>query len=207
MAWRLADDDELMRRVQDAEAAVAAGADPFIAAKLKGADDAGASGPWAPAANKLAAMAVRADCPATLAALFDKYNIMWSDSWPGCADGKNFLTLSALRGSALCMAVMISRGADVHALAAVNGTECSLLYLAASNGHLAVCRQLLDEGVDMNVRSKHSEHGYDRFRFTPLHAAAQENFLAVVTLLIQRGADTHIGDLLKQHPVHTACRN
>uniref|UniRef100_A0A6U4U7T2 Uncharacterized protein n=1 Tax=Neobodo designis TaxID=312471 RepID=A0A6U4U7T2_NEODS len=56
------------------------------------------------------------------------------------------------------------------------------LHVAATHGHFAVCRILLDHGADVNARTDAG--------VTPLHCAAQYGHLRVVQLLVERGADS-----------------
>jgi ankyrin repeat protein len=64
--------------------------------------------------------------------------------------------------------------------------------LAAKEGHLAVCRLLLDAGVDVDsVRTGASpvHRGW-----SPLFFAAANDHLALVELLLDRGADRELSD-------------
>ncbi len=74
------------------------------------------------------------------------------------------------------------------------------LHDAASNGNIAKVRQLLSEGVDVNIRQSILEH-------TPLHLAAVEGHIEVVEYLLVKGADVKARNLGKNTPLHLAALN
>ena len=68
------------------------------------------------------------------------------------------------------------------------------LHLASFFGNLACARTLLDQGADLNARSRGAMQNM------PLHAAASSRSLAIVELLADRGADVNA----RQHGGWTA---
>lgn len=70
------------------------------------------------------------------------------------------------------------------------------LLLAAGNGHLAVCKLLLEEGADIEQRGVMKE--------TPLLRAAHNGHLQTVMYLVEQGADVNALDLGDNSPVHWA---
>ncbi len=55
--------------------------------------------------------------------------------------------------------------------------------VCAAEGHVQVLRLLLQHGADINIRAANGS--------TPLHWAAQQGRLEVVTELVHSGADIH----------------
>jgi len=82
-------------------------------------------------------------------------------------------------------------GALVYMLSTVERDQrdyrgCTALCLAAENGEMVRVRSLLEDGADVD--------GRDDCRWTPLMRAAGEQRLAVIRLLIERGAQLHVQD-------------
>lgn len=71
------------------------------------------------------------------------------------------------------------------------------LHDAASNGDIAKVRQLLSEGVDVNIRQSIVEH-------TPLHLAAAEGHIEVVEFLLEKGANVKVKNHGEYTPLHLA---
>jgi Ankyrin repeats (3 copies)/MYND finger len=186
MADRLSAEATLMAKLRRAEPAIAAGADPYAATGLT----------FSP--SKCIADAYNAcldQCPHLLTALIEKYGVDVNSVVEG-----NWVTLliaSALAGSTKCIAVLLSHGADVNLAAVSDGYLCSPLFAAAQNGHVAVCRQLLEAGADKEFRGE--------LQSTPLHFAAQRGHCGVVALLMQRGADTRALSSELRTPIMVAC--
>jgi hypothetical protein len=118
-------------------------------------------------------------------------NRVIDDSWPTLMIG------AALSGSTKCIAVLLSHGADVNLATVFEGDPVSPLLAAALKGHVAVCRQLVEAGANIEFRGQH--------QFTPLHFAAQEGKVGVAALLMQREADTRALDAELRTPIMVAC--
>jgi hypothetical protein len=176
----------LVTMLRRAEPAIAAGADPYAATGLV----------LRPSKCDVDAYnACQAECPHLLTALIEKYGVDVNS----VAEG-GWMTLmigAAIRGSTKCIAVLLSHGADVNLPAVSEDRPVSSLLAAAQQGHVAICRQLLEAGADMEFRGQ--------FHFTPLHFAAQEGHLGVSALLMQRGADTCALDSDLRTPIMVAC--
>jgi ankyrin repeat protein len=86
-----------------------------------------------------------------------------------------------------------------HALSAgILGGECeSDLLCASASGLVKEVRQLLDKGIDAEVR--------DGYMMTPLLSAASRNRANVVKLLIRRNADVNCIDILGNTALHWGC--
>jgi ankyrin repeat protein len=184
----MAQRDAIAAALRRAELAVAAGADPYAATGLQ----------FSPSkCSQHAYRACFAECPHLLTALIEKYGVdvnrVVDGSW------ETLLIRAAFEGSTKCIAVLLSHGADVNLPAVFEGDPVSPLPLAAQNGHVAVCRQLVEAGADMEFRGER--------QFTPLHFAAQEGNVGVAALLMQRGADTRALDSELRTPIMVACMN
>ena len=70
------------------------------------------------------------------------------------------------------------------------------LLTAAYNGHLAICRLLIDKGAQLEAK--------DMFVRTPLHWAAHRGHVEIVRLLFDRGADVEARDYDGRRPLHNA---
>jgi MYND finger/Ankyrin repeats (3 copies)/Ankyrin repeats (many copies) len=182
----MANRDTIIATMRRAEPAVAAGADPYAATGLT----------FSPSKCILVAHnACVAECPHLLTALIEKYGVDVNRVAEG--GWQTLLIEAALSGSTKCIAVLLSHGADVNLAAVCKGDPVSPLLAAAQNGHVAVCRQLVEAGADMEFRGPR--------QFTPLHYAAQEGKVGVVALLMQRGADTRALDVALRTPIMVAC--
>lgn len=73
------------------------------------------------------------------------------------------------------------------------------LCYSASNRHLQCCTLLLDNGTEVN--------GVGLYGSTPLSTAVAALDRAIVTMLLQRGADVNIGDELGRSPLMAAILN
>jgi ankyrin repeat protein len=70
------------------------------------------------------------------------------------------------------------------------------IHRASHKGRIDEVRLLLDSGVNINSRTKHS--------WTPLHLAAQANRIEVARLLLDRGADIEAKGWFKATPLRDA---
>jgi ankyrin repeat protein len=91
------------------------------------------------------------------------------------AQGESALMMAALKGHLDIAARLIQKGADV------NKTGWAPLHYAASNGHLAIMRLLLDNHAYIDAESPNGT--------TPLMMAALYGTAAAVKLLLEAGAD------------------
>ena len=89
------------------------------------------------------------------------------------------------------------RSIDVEAKGGVNGWTC--LMTAAYNGHLAICRLLIDKGAQLEAKDMHG--------CTPLHLAACQGHVKIVRLLYDRGADFEARSNGGSRPLHWAACN
>ena len=74
------------------------------------------------------------------------------------------------------------------------GMTC--LHAAADNGHLAICRLLIDKGAQVEAKNSHG--------WTPLHHAAYRGHIEIVRLLCDRGADVEACSYDGWRPLHRA---
>jgi hypothetical protein len=88
------------------------------------------------------------------------------------------------------------RSIDVEAKDGVYKRTC--LHIASDNGHLAICRLLIDKGAQVEAKDR---DGYGR---TPLHWAAWKGHVEIVRLLCDRGADAEARDIDGWKPLHFA---
>ena len=126
------------------------------------------------------------------------------------ADPNSALFTATLHGEFEAVQQLIRLGAkpDLPVLAALGKTEEFLrclplsdsgrrhlaLALAAQYGHAGIVRVLLDAGEDPNRYNPSGAHSHS----TPLHQAALAGHLAVVKLLVERGARLDIKDMIWQ---------
>jgi ankyrin repeat protein len=181
--------NQLFATLRRAEPAIAAGADPYAATGLT----------FSPSNCVVDAHdACAAECPHLLTALIEKYGVDVN----GVAEGywETLLIWAALNGSTKCVAVLLSHGADVNLPAVYKGDPVSSLHAAAQEGLVAVCRQLVEAGADLEFRGGQCQS-------TPLHVAAQCGKVGVAALLMQRGADTRALDSDLRTPIMVACKH
>jgi len=89
------------------------------------------------------------------------------------------------------------RSIDVEAKAGAYGRTC--LMEAALNGHLAICRLLVDKGAQLEAK--------DTDGWTPLHRAACQGHVEIVRLLCDRGADVESRSNDGYRPLQNAASN
>ena len=73
------------------------------------------------------------------------------------------------------------------------------LMTAAYNGHLDICRLLIDKGAQFEAK--------DNQGLTSLHYAAAEGHIKIVRLLCDRGAYIEAQNIVGCRPLHLAARN
>lgn len=97
-------------------------------------------------------------------------------------DGFPVLALAAVFGHEDVARFLLSKGADVNALA-TNGSGYTALTGAVASGHAAIAKWLVENGADVNYRYA---NGY-----SPLLAAAANGHIEIVKMLLAHGADLH----------------
>jgi ankyrin repeat protein len=70
------------------------------------------------------------------------------------------------------------------------------LMTASENGHLAICRLLIDKGAQVEAKDSDGK--------TPLHWAACQGHVEIVRLLCDRGADVEAHNRWGRRPLHCA---
>eukprot|EP00746_Dinoflagellata_sp_MGD_P161742 gnl/MRDRNA2_/MRDRNA2_88998_c0_seq1.p1 gnl/MRDRNA2_/MRDRNA2_88998_c0~~gnl/MRDRNA2_/MRDRNA2_88998_c0_seq1.p1 ORF type:complete len:349 (+),score=84.28 gnl/MRDRNA2_/MRDRNA2_88998_c0_seq1:78-1124(+) len=93
------------------------------------------------------------------------------DKW-----GRTVLHLAVLRGSEPMCALLLKKGANVHAL---DAWDHAPLHCAAYSGSVECCRLLVEHGAEINV--------VDAGDRTPLHVAADLGHETVCRLLLEHG--------------------
>lgn len=95
------------------------------------------------------------------------------------ADGRAYLHLAARGGKHDIVPLLLLSGSDPDAM---DGSECTPLFLAVRCGHVAAALALLAAGADAGLRcSRHKE--------TTLHEAAEQGNVEILRALIEHGAD------------------
>ena len=102
---------------------------------------------------------------------------------------QNGMTSSVVR-------ILEMRSIDVEAKRK-HGLTC--LMVAACNGHLDICRLLIDKGAQLEAKYIN--------RLTPLHCAAIQGHVEIVRLLCDRGADVEACNNKGWRPLHEAAMN
>ncbi|HZM70679.1 MAG TPA: ankyrin repeat domain-containing protein [Candidatus Cryosericum sp.] len=82
-------------------------------------------------------------------------------------------------------------GRDPHLVNAHSHDGWTALHLASFFGHRDLAALLLDQGADVNARSRSERFARDN---TPLHAAAANRHVEVAGLLLERGAEINAKD-------------
>jgi len=95
-------------------------------------------------------------------------------------DGFPVMALAAVFGHEDVARYLLSKGADVNAVA-TNGTGYTALTGAVTSGHAAIVQWLVENGADVN-------HRYAK-GYSPLLAAAANGHLEIVSMLLAHGAD------------------
>uniref|UniRef100_A0A183CM46 ANK_REP_REGION domain-containing protein n=1 Tax=Globodera pallida TaxID=36090 RepID=A0A183CM46_GLOPA len=121
-------------------------------------------------------------------------------------DGDNrgtALFIAVIRGHAEVVTVLLEEGADPlepsSAVVHNNAERVLPLLFAAAGGHLEVCRQLVDNGADVNRGRDNGE--------TPLQLAAFKGHLDIVVFLVEKGADINLADTRGTTPLMSASIN
>ena len=98
-------------------------------------------------------------------------------------DGFTPLSLAAFFDQTEIAFTLIDAGANPN-LHATNPTKVNALHSAVAKSNIALCKRLLDAGVDVNAVQMQN--------VTALHSAAHRGNLELVKLLTQHGADVHL---------------
>jgi len=98
------------------------------------------------------------------------------------------------RVETVAAAAGLGRLADVKRLlpTAAADDRHRALAIAAQHGHVDIVRLLVDQGEDVNRYNPRGLHAHA----TPLHQAVSRGYLAVVQLLVDRGARLDIKDAI-----------
>lgn len=105
-------------------------------------------------------------------------------SIPGLG-GWTAVSIAAAQGAGSAVSALLRAGGDPNRL---NDSGRSALMFAASYGHTAIARALLDHGADLDAVSA------DHVGWTPLMAAACNGRAATVGLLLDRRANVDLKD-------------
>jgi ankyrin repeat protein len=103
----------------------------------------------------------------------------WDEDYRGGMTQLHYFCEKGLTSSVKRMLDMKSIDVEARRGGRKDGHTC--LMTAASNGHLDICRLLIDKGAQVKANC-----GSD---WTPLHYAARNGHIAIVRLLCDRGAD------------------
>jgi len=97
------------------------------------------------------------------------------------SDGFTALHYAAFFGQEEAARILLERGAEVEVVARNESVRVTPLHSAASGGHAAIVKRLLEAGADPNAAQDGG--------FTPLHSAAQNDDRESVEALLAAGAD------------------
>jgi len=109
----------------------------------------------------------------------------------------HYFCLHGLTSSVVRMLEMRSIDVEGRVEGEEDGDTC--LMTAAWNGHLDICRLLIDKGAQVNAK------GYDGY--TPLHCAVSRIQAKIVRLLCDHGADVEACDNDGWRPLELAALN
>jgi ankyrin repeat protein len=110
--------------------------------------------------------------------------------------GRTPIMAAASTDAMACFLLLKQHGARMDM---VNDEGQSLLHFAATSGSVAIARDLLEEGFDVNFEVINK-------RLTPLHVAATEGHLDFVRYLIEEGADAGVKSSDGNTALTLACR-
>lgn len=110
-------------------------------------------------------------------------------------DGFTALALAAYFGHAEVVLYLVTKGAEVNAVAN-NAMRVMPLHSAVAGGHVRIARVLIAEGADVNA-PQHMD-------WRPLHAAARNGDMEMVAMLLEHGADAKQGSAEGITPIELA---
>jgi ankyrin repeat protein len=112
------------------------------------------------------------------------------------------LILAVSKGHTDTASLLLSCGANVHTAKSIGFFRDTALHVAAGRGDIRMTRLLLDYGAYVNTRNNAGR--------TALHSAiakfTDRNGAAVISLLLEQGADPNALDKNKQNPLHYATK-
>jgi len=108
------------------------------------------------------------------------------------------LIIATVKKNHTVLQQLIAAGADVNK-ARTTQYETTALYIAAQNADLAAVTMLIAAGADVNMAE--TGHG-----MTPLYYAANKGYTAIVSKLLQHGADKSIRGWMFETPLEAAQR-
>ena len=113
-------------------------------------------------------------------------------------DKDNFtpLLLASCEGNDEAVDILLARGADINAL---DREDKSALFWAAAQNHSKTMEVLLSD-----PRSIKLLNSSDRYDNTPLHIAARNGYLNILSMLLEMKADVDNKNEDEQTPLHVA---
>jgi len=121
----------------------------------------------------------------------------WGDLISGERTQLHYFCENGMTSSVVRMLAM--RRIDVEAREGGEEDGDTCLITAARNGHLDICRLLIDKGAQLEAKSLNG--------MTPLHHVSIEGHVEVVRLLCDRGADVEARNRWGRRPLHRAAIN
>ena len=118
----------------------------------------------------------------------------WDEDYRGGMTQLHYFCEKGMKASVVRMLNM--RSIDVEGRQYGRDNKDTCLHVAAYNGHLAICRLLIDKGAQVEAKCSGGS--------TPLHYAAHQGHVQIVRLLCDHGADIKARDCYGYGPLHRA---
>ncbi|MHB9146875.1 MAG: ankyrin repeat domain-containing protein [Candidatus Amoebophilus sp.] len=127
--------------------------------------------------------------------------------------GQTTLHWACRQGYLEAVKYLVEKGANIHATDNSGNTP---LNWACRQGYLEAVKYLVEKGADVNAKTKwvtefeyeygYSEHEYveDKYDYTPLLCACENDHLEVVKYLIEKGADINAKNQKGETPINIA---